>query len=89
MRLLITAFLVYLLYRLWKSGENKRENDYAQSKKNTDSHIGEMVQDPICKVYIPMDQAYRKRIKGKDYFFCSKECAEIFVKKVKNEEEVV
>jgi YHS domain-containing protein len=37
-----------------------------------------MVQDPSCKTYIPKRDARRKVIEGKEYFFCSKDCADRF-----------
>jgi len=79
MRLLIIALLVYLLYKLWKSGENKSKEKFKEQ------NIGEMSQDPVCKIYLPVEQAYKREINGKEYFFCSKECADEFEKKLKEE----
>ena len=81
MRLLIFILLAYVLYRLvrglFRSGEklNKSENGGA---------IDEMVQDPCCKTYIPLRDAQRRIIEGREYFFCSKECADT-CKKEKNQ----
>ena len=85
MRLIILAFLIYVLYRLWKGarGELKREEPSHEEQKGQE--IGEMVQDPVCKIYIPVDQAYKREIKGKKYFFCSEKCADIFEKKLKED----
>ncbi len=41
----------------------------------------ELVQDPYCQTYIPKRSAVRKRIFGKDYYFCTQECFENFIKK--------
>ena len=51
-------------------------------KKASDS-VDEMVQDPVCHTYIPLRDAHRKVIKGKEYFFCSEECAEEFEQELK------
>ena len=72
MRLIILAILIYVLYKLLKG-----------SKKEEYQTIGEMVQDPECKIYIPVDQAYIKVINGKKYYFCSERCASLFEKKIK------
>ncbi len=72
MRILLLAILIYVLYRLFVKKEKKESYD-----------IGEMIQDPNCKTYIPKEQAYMREIGGKRYFFCSKECADIFEKKMK------
>jgi uncharacterized protein len=34
----------------------------------------ELVQDPYCQTYIPRRTAIRKRVEGRDYYFCNKEC---------------
>jgi YHS domain-containing protein len=45
-------------------------------KKNGRPEEGgeEMVQDPVCRCYIPKKQAYAVSYKGKQLFFCSEEC---------------
>jgi YHS domain-containing protein len=40
----------------------------------------ELVQDPYCQTYIPKQTAVRKRVKGRDYYFCTKECLRKFLK---------
>jgi uncharacterized protein len=39
----------------------------------------ELVQDPYCQTYIPKRTAVRKRVKGRDYYFCNKECLRKFL----------
>ncbi len=34
----------------------------------------ELVQDPLCKCYIPKSQAYYISLKGEKLYFCSEEC---------------
>ncbi|MFP6637936.1 MAG: hypothetical protein VB778_04855 [Nitrospinaceae bacterium] len=41
----------------------------------------EMVMDPNNGVYIPKSEAIKKTIKGKDYYFSSKQSAEEFIEK--------
>ena len=86
MRLLIIALLVYLLYKLWRGKETEnKEQSIFKNQKNPEIEIGEMIQDPVCKIYIPIDQAYKREIKGKECFFCSEKCADIFEKKLREE----
>jgi len=85
MRLIIIAFLIYILYKLWKGARSERKKQRPIYKEGKEGDIGEMVQDPVCKIYIPMDQSYQRQINGKKYFFCSKECADIFEKKLKED----
>jgi YHS domain-containing protein len=75
MRLLILAFLAYVLYRLVKGVLSQGRRPQRQEKQGS---IDEMVQDPLCKTYIPLRDAQRRVISGKEYFFCSRECAERF-----------
>lgn len=36
----------------------------------------EMVQDPNCETYIPVTEAVRAAVGGRDHYFCSEQCAE-------------
>jgi len=40
----------------------------------------ELVQDPFCQTYIPKRSALKKRIGGRDYYFCNQECLKKFFK---------
>lgn len=44
---------------------------------------GEMVQDPICHVYVPKNIAIRQKINKQIYYFCSQECVEKFQESLK------
>ncbi len=43
----------------------------------------ELVQDPYCQTYIPKGSGLKKRIGGKDYYFCKKDCYHQYVKQHK------
>ena len=74
-RLVYFAVLLYLLYLLLK-WFFKQGKDYR--KKAQDDLVDEMVQDPVCKTYIPRREAFKKSYGGKEILFCSKECADKF-----------
>jgi len=82
MRIFLFAFLAYLLYRILRSyfGSSQRIREYKVSKGKEGSVIDEMVQDPICRTYIPLREAKRRIVNGKTYFFCSDQCADEFEK---------
>lgn len=40
----------------------------------------ELVQDPVCKVFIPRRDALVARKDGRDFFFCSEGCRTKFLK---------
>jgi len=44
----------------------------------------ELVQDPYCQIYIPKRIAVRKRVAGRDYYFCSQECLRKFLDEKKS-----
>jgi len=79
MRLIILALLIYILYRLVQVFF-RTSQVFKKTKRPEGGNavISQMVQDPYCKTYIPVKEAKRKVIKGKEYFFCSEECAEKF-----------
>ncbi len=54
-------------------------------KRNPPQEIqDEMVQDPVCKVYLPKRQAVvLKSPNGMNYYFCSTQCREKFIKEAK------
>lgn len=74
-RIIYFAVLLYLLYRLVK-GFLKQGKEYQEKAKN--GVIDEMVQDPVCKTYIPRREAVKRTFGGKEVFFCSRECANKF-----------
>ena len=72
LRILILAGLAYLLYSLFK-GIFKSNREIEPREPN--GVIDEMVQDPVCKTYIPRREAFKKKVDGEDVFFCSEACA--------------
>ena len=79
MRFIILVFLIYLLYRLVRGflGLGKK-----LERSEEGGTIDEMVQDPFCKIYVPIRDAKRRVIHGREYFFCSDECADKFKKQI-------
>jgi YHS domain-containing protein len=52
-------------------------------KGNRESEPEELVQDPYCQMYIPQKSALKKRVAGRDYYFCNRQCLERFLEKRK------
>ena len=80
LKVLIIAFLAYLLYRPLKSFFSSGQKLHTSNKHMT---IDEMVQDPLCKTYVPLVDARKSFINGREYFFCSKECADRYEEEMK------
>jgi YHS domain-containing protein len=49
--------------------------------KKTDPE--ELVQDPYCLIYIPKGSALRKKIGGKIFYFCNKDCLLKYIEETK------
>ena len=79
-RFLIFFIVGYAIYRIIMS--IRREKPFAgQNNNKTSVAVGEeLVEDPCCHTYIPISQAHRKEISGKEHYFCSKECCEKYIK---------
>lgn len=39
----------------------------------------EMVRDPVCQLYLPRSEAIRRKVQGRDHFFCSPGCLDKFL----------
>ncbi len=72
--LLFYAILRHLMNGIFKQGE----------KLNRQAEPEELVQDPYCQTYIPKGIAVRKRVAGREYYFCSQECLRKFLAEKKS-----
>ena len=77
MRLIILALLVYVAYRLIRGLSRSKQEIHTTPDGGV---IDEMVQDPVCKTYVPRREAVKKVINGQAVFFCSHECASRYEK---------
>jgi uncharacterized protein len=76
-RLFILITLIYLLYKTANAVKQSRPGKNENLKSESTASGGEdLIEDPVCHTYIPVSQAYKKEISGKDYYFCSKQCSE-------------
>lgn len=44
------------------------------------SRRDELVKDPVCQTYVVLSRAIRRETEGGPVYFCSRECAERFVR---------
>ena len=49
--------------------------------EEVDERLGRLVQDPNCGVYVDNQEAVRVKVPDGELFFCSKECANTYMKK--------
>lgn len=69
--LVILFFMVRRAFREW----SQPIPDKATPGKDV------MIQDPVCKVYVTAGTAVVQEVEGKNYYFCSQDCARHFGRK--------
>ena len=68
----LLVVLYFLLRRTLREFKGPGEPDLLPPGKN------HMVQDPVCKVFVPRGTAITENIGGQTYYFCSRTCAHKF-----------
>ena len=68
----LLVLLYFLLRRTLREFKGLGEPDLLPPGKN------HMVQDPVCKVFVPRGTAITENIGGQTYYFCSRTCAHKF-----------
>ncbi|MCD6306005.1 MAG: YHS domain-containing protein [Deltaproteobacteria bacterium] len=81
-RILIFIFLGYVAYRALRKYLAPGPKPEPPAPAGVGS-VDEMVQDPLCKTYVPRRTAYRRTVNGREYFFCSEACADRFEEQTK------
>jgi YHS domain-containing protein len=72
---IILFILFYILFRLVLGGKKRQVKGRAKVPPVHDV----LVEDPICKVFVPKKQAVILQEAGKETYFCSRECREKFI----------
>jgi uncharacterized protein len=74
-RLFVFIILIYLLYKILKTVGQLKHDQTENHRRESSSNAGEdLVEDPVCHTYVPVSQAYKKEMAGKNYYFCSEQC---------------
>jgi len=82
-RLIVLSILLVIVYFLVRSAVR----GFLEKRKNP-AHIdstgrtSEMVQDPICGMFVPKEGAYFFRNAARTHFFCSESCRDTYQKKL-------
>ncbi len=78
-RFLFVLFILYVIFAVVRFiqaiGRPPAE------RRRPPARAGTMVKDAYCSMYIPCEEAIREVRDGKEYFFCSRECRDGFLKK--------
>jgi YHS domain-containing protein len=85
LRLLILVAAAYILYRLFM-GDQRKKQEKTQQEHAKRAESGEMVKDPACGAYVPVDTDIRVKHGATVHRFCSYECRDRFLKEVQGGE---
>jgi YHS domain-containing protein len=92
LRLLLLAALVYVVWRLLRrqlrdriQTELLRQQRNEQEQQEAAEDV--LVEDPVCGILIPKQQAVRLRQDGRTYYFCSESCCDAFTSGTKGQDE--
>jgi YHS domain-containing protein len=72
--LALTVALGYLISQLFSLKRPVRQEARGQAPT-----AEEMVRDPVCQLYLPRVEAIRRKVQGREYFFCSPGCLDKFI----------
>lgn len=79
-RLLIVIGVFVVLYFLVRSAIREFSGGKGQVQALADKN--QMVQDPVCRIYVTRGSAVAESIGGQTYYFCSRNCAQTFQKQL-------
>ncbi len=86
-RVIVISLLLALTYYLIRKAvlKQKETGGWLSQEKGRDRG-NQMVQDPVCRVFVPRANAVQEDIGGQTYFFCSAGCAKAFQKQLSNQQ---
>jgi YHS domain-containing protein len=82
-RLIVLAVLLVIVYFMVRSavrGFFQRRQEVARVQST--GTPSELVQDPVCGMFVPKEGAYFIRNADRTHFFCGESCRDIYEKKV-------
>ena len=81
-KLFLYGFFIYVVYRLLTGGGQKRPVGPGTARQNTGpgDHTAhdELVEDPVCHIYVPKRQALVLQDGDTVVFFCSDQCRKMY-----------
>jgi len=78
LRIILISVFFYLFLRFFKLLFSKPPVNKRPTQQSTSEQVSEMVQDPVCEVYIPKNNSLSIQMSGATYYFCSSECMNKF-----------
>jgi YHS domain-containing protein len=77
-KLIIVVVAVYLLFKFLKNSASRRpeRSGYGRVQKPVGGE--DLVEDPVCRTYIPVSSAVKAVVDGKTVYFCSQKCLDAY-----------
>jgi YHS domain-containing protein len=73
---LLLTVLYFLLRQMFRGFKNPIKNGKgASAVQGQEEDQDQMIEDPVCHIFVPKRIALIEMIGGREYCFCSKECA--------------
>lgn len=79
-RIIFVLILLTVLYFLIRSALREFKGRVGNDRVPIDKN--QMVQDPVCRVFVPRGAAVTEVIGGQTYCFCGRACADKFQKQM-------
>lgn len=80
--IIIAGFLIWKLFIGDKKQKKMKQEKQAEAKYDS----GEMVKDPVCGTYVPIDNDIRVKNGDKVLHFCSYECRDKYIQQIKGQD---
>ncbi|MDH4085140.1 MAG: hypothetical protein OEV99_16845 [Nitrospira sp.] len=75
--LIVLSFLLRQMFRGFRS-PNRDIRGKSTDGADRQEELDEMIEDPVCHTFVPKRIAVIEEVGGREYCFCSKECAVTF-----------
>ena len=85
-RLLIFVACAFILYKLL-AGDSKQKKMKKGSQEEKLAASGQMIKDPVCGTYVSSESDIRVKEGDKVHLFCSYECRDKYLKKLREGQE--
>lgn len=73
---LLLTVLYFLLRQMFRGFTTPTRDDRKKSAaRSQDEEQDQMIEDPVCHIFVPKRIAVIEMIGGREYCFCSQECA--------------
>lgn len=78
--ILLLIILFFLLRQMFCGFRSPNRDIRGKSAEGSDrqEELDEMIEDPVCHTFVPKRIAVIEEMGGREYWFCSKECAVTF-----------